>query len=72
VRGADAIVYGIGSLYTSICPSLILDGVGEGIAARQDTLKVGSWWRVWPGSHSAWRRDEHPCLCISQIVGLQC
>ncbi|GBF93761.1 hypothetical protein Rsub_06093 [Raphidocelis subcapitata] len=40
VRDADAILYGIGSLYTSICPSLILDGVGEAIAARPDTLKI--------------------------------
>lgn len=31
---ADAIVYGMGSFYTSICPSLILRGVGEAVAAR--------------------------------------
>eukprot|EP00891_Asterochloris_glomerata_P008123 jgi/Astpho2/8123/fgenesh1_pg.00120_%23_73_t len=30
----DAIVYGMGSLYTSICPSLVLEGVGERIAQR--------------------------------------
>lgn len=35
----DAIVYGMGSLYTSICPSLILQGVGEVIASR-DVPKV--------------------------------
>lgn len=29
---ADAVIYSIGSLYTSIIPSLILDGVGETIA----------------------------------------
>lgn len=40
IKDADAIVYGIGSLYTSICPSLILDGVGESIAARPDILKI--------------------------------
>lgn len=40
VQGADAIVYGIGSLYTSICPSLILEGVGEAISARHNTIKV--------------------------------
>jgi 2-phospho-L-lactate transferase CofD len=34
VARADAVVYGMGSLYTSICPSLILAGVGEAIAAR--------------------------------------
>ncbi|GAQ87741.1 maternal effect embryo arrest 18 [Klebsormidium nitens] len=35
----DAIIYGMGSLYTSICPSLILRGVGEAIAAK-DCPKV--------------------------------
>jgi 2-phospho-L-lactate transferase/gluconeogenesis factor (CofD/UPF0052 family) len=40
VQRADAVVYGMGSLYTSICPTLILDGVGEAIAARTDIPKV--------------------------------
>lgn len=31
---ADAIVYGMGSLYTSICPCLILKGTGEAVATR--------------------------------------
>jgi hypothetical protein len=33
VRSADAVVYGMGSLYTSVLPALILDGVGEAVAA---------------------------------------
>jgi 2-phospho-L-lactate transferase/gluconeogenesis factor (CofD/UPF0052 family) len=33
VTGAEVIIYGMGSLYTSICPTLILKGVGETIAA---------------------------------------
>jgi 2-phospho-L-lactate transferase CofD len=37
---ADALVYGMGSLYTSICPALILDGMGEAIAARPGIPKV--------------------------------
>jgi len=32
VEKADAIVYGMGSLYTSICTSLVLRGVGEAVA----------------------------------------
>lgn len=35
IQKSDAIIYGMGSLYTSICPSLILDGVGEAIASRE-------------------------------------
>ena len=38
---ADAILYGMGSLYTSIAPSLVLKGVGECIAAA-DVPKVGA------------------------------
>jgi 2-phospho-L-lactate transferase/gluconeogenesis factor (CofD/UPF0052 family) len=34
LSSADAIVYGMGSLYTSICPCLILKGTGESIASR--------------------------------------
>ncbi|KAK9836650.1 hypothetical protein WJX74_005352 [Apatococcus lobatus] len=34
IAEADAIVYGMGSLYTSICPSLVLPGVAEAIAER--------------------------------------
>ena len=34
LQRSDAVVYGMGSLYTSICPSLILKGVGEEIASR--------------------------------------
>ena len=37
---AGAVVYGVGSLYTSIAPSLVLQGVGEGIAARTHMPKV--------------------------------
>ena len=36
---ADAVVYGIGSLWSSICPSLVLSGVGEAIAER-DCAKI--------------------------------
>lgn len=32
IRAADAVVYSIGSLYTSLAPVLILGGVGEAIA----------------------------------------
>jgi hypothetical protein len=32
LESADSIVYGMGSLYTSTCPSLILVGVGEAVA----------------------------------------
>lgn len=39
VGSADAVVYGVGSLWSSIAPSLIPAGVGEAVAAR-DCAKV--------------------------------
>ena len=39
-KGCDGVIYGMGSLYTSIVPSLILEGVGEAIAEREDMEKV--------------------------------
>ena len=35
IEKSDAIIYGMGSLYTSICPILCLDGMGEMIASRE-------------------------------------
>ena len=43
---ADAVIYGMGSLYTSIAPSLVLKGVGECIAAAA-VPKVGLWESGW-------------------------
>lgn len=40
LAGADAIIYGVGSLYTSLAPSLVLRGVGEAVAAREGVPKV--------------------------------
>ena len=37
---SDCIVFGMGSLYTSICPALILPGIGEAVAARRNVPKV--------------------------------
>ena len=44
IERADAVVYGMGSLYTSICPILCLEGMGEALAARGDVPKVGRQW----------------------------
>jgi 2-phospho-L-lactate transferase/gluconeogenesis factor (CofD/UPF0052 family) len=32
INKCDGIIYGMGSLYTSICPTICLDGMGEAIA----------------------------------------
>jgi hypothetical protein len=51
---ANAIIYGVGSLYTSIAPSLVLKGVGEAVAAR-DVPKI----LLLNGSHD---RETSRCL----------
>ncbi|KAL4867571.1 hypothetical protein BDV12DRAFT_209826 [Aspergillus spectabilis] len=40
LRDAQAIIYSIGSLYTSIIPSLILQGVGQAIVSSPARLKI--------------------------------
>jgi 2-phospho-L-lactate transferase CofD len=55
LRAADAVVYGVGSLYTSIAPSLVLRGVGEAVAARQCPKVL-----LLNGCHD---RETSLCLC---------
>ena len=40
LAACGAVVYGVGSLYTSLAPSLVLRGVGEAVAARRGVAKV--------------------------------
>ncbi|KAI9810294.1 MAG: hypothetical protein M1827_006344 [Pycnora praestabilis] len=40
IRGAQCIIYSIGSLYTSIVPSLILRGVGEALSSLAIKYKI--------------------------------
>ena len=40
LQKCNCVVYGMGSLYTSLCPSLILNGVGETIASLDGVHKV--------------------------------
>jgi CofD-related protein of GAK system len=40
VAGADAIIFGPGSFYTSILPHLLVDGVGEAIAQNRHAPKI--------------------------------
>jgi CofD-related protein of GAK system len=40
IAGADAIVFGPGSFYTSILPHLLVDGVGEAIAQNRAAPKI--------------------------------
>ncbi|RYP81463.1 hypothetical protein DL770_005896 [Monosporascus sp. CRB-9-2] len=42
IRGAGAVVYSIGSLYTSLMPSLILRGVGDAIAGVHTNGAIGN------------------------------
>jgi len=70
LESSDVIVYGMGSLYTSVCPTLILRGVGEAIAAS-DAPKV----LILNGHHdretSASVSDARG-MCASDIVQAVC
>ena len=62
VGRADAIVYGMGSLYTSLAPSLVLKGVGEAVAER-NCPKVGR--RAAAAALALPRWRLHVCLAVS-------
>lgn len=55
IFGANAVLYGMGSLYTSICPSLVLQGVGEAVAASAAPKIL-----ILNGSH-----DRETLRCVS-------
>lgn len=40
VGSADGIIFAMGSLYTSICPALVLTGIGEAVAAKSTAPKL--------------------------------
>lgn len=60
LQSSDAVIYGIGSLYTSIAPLLILPGIGEAVSLP---------WNGWFLSHittTPWRRR----WCIEEEEGV--
>lgn len=61
LQTCNAVLYGMGSLYTSICPSLILQGVGERIAGR-DMPKIV----ILNGSHD---RETSACMAGQGPMG---
>lgn len=68
----DAVVYGMGSLYTSICPTLCLGGMGETLAA-QPVPKVGASHAHHthdqaPQGASACRRACHVAHCVGSLI----
>ena len=61
IRGASAVVYSIGSLYTSIMPSLILRGVGDAIAGFPTTsTSISTIATPYTGGAAAVARVPHP------------
>lgn len=46
VQEADAIIYSIGSLYTSLAPSLVLRGVGDAIAGSSSPMGSGPRFKI--------------------------
>ncbi|XP_066309112.1 uncharacterized protein [Miscanthus floridulus] len=49
----DCVVYALGSLFTSVCPSLVLRGIGETIASRS-IPKVSNYAKTRLGTSSEW------------------
>ncbi|RYP61993.1 hypothetical protein DL771_009933 [Monosporascus sp. 5C6A] len=62
IRGAGAVVYSIGSLYTSLMPSLILRGVGDAIAGAHNGGRVGN------GNASGSGGPKHKVLILNSTI----
>ncbi|RYP25545.1 hypothetical protein DL767_008355 [Monosporascus sp. MG133] len=62
IRGAGAVVYSIGSLYTSLMPSLILRGVGDAIAGAHNNGGVGN------GSANGNGGPKHKVLILNSSI----
>jgi len=59
ISNANCIVYGCGSLFTSVLPSLILDGEGEAIFSRRSVPKV-LLLNGWHDSETSWAEQRQP------------
>jgi len=59
----DAVIYGMGSLFTSICPSLILPEVGAIIAKRQVPKIL-----ILNGSHDRETKWESGCMTAAGMI----
>lgn len=46
IHDADAIIYSIGSLYTSLAPSLVLRGIGDAIAGSSTSNETGPRFKI--------------------------
>ncbi|RYP53012.1 hypothetical protein DL768_001915 [Monosporascus sp. mg162] len=62
IRGAGAVVYSIGSLYTSLMPSLILRGVGDAIAGVHSNGGIGN------GNASGNGGPKHKVLILNSSI----
>lgn len=67
LQRADAVIYGMGSLFTSILPSLVLRGVGECIAAT-NVPKVRPC-RPWLGRGRVGAAKSFPCMPATRQGG---
>ncbi len=69
IEKADAVIYGMGSLYTSICPIVCLEGMGEAIAARP-VPKVRKWCMALDIGVVTWCQWMVVCLCLKMCGAL--
>eukprot|EP00956_Cyclotella_meneghiniana_P016280 scaffold25630_cov78-Cyclotella_meneghiniana.AAC.6 len=72
LSNANCIVYGCGSLFTSVIPSLVLPGVGQAIAERDGIVPRIMLLNGWHDRETSWAELEHSVLVVKKMDATAC
>ena len=72
ISNANCIVYGCGSLFTSVIPSLVLPGVGEAIAERDGAVPKILLLNGWHDRETSWCDVQNDELIIRKMDATAC
>ena len=67
ISNANCIVYGCGSLFTSVIPSLVLPGVGKAIAQRDGTVPKILLLNGWHDRETSWCELQNDKLTVKKM-----
>jgi 2-phospho-L-lactate transferase/gluconeogenesis factor (CofD/UPF0052 family) len=72
IANANCIVYGCGSLFTSVLPSLVLPGVGEAISERGGLVPKILLLNGWHDRETSWSEVENEELVVKKMDATAC
>lgn len=71
IGGADLVVLGPGSLFTSLLPNLLVPGVAQALAARPDGVVLVANLREQPGETEGMSLRDHVEALVAHVPGLR-